>query len=220
MENTKSFVCYYRVSTKRQGLSGLGIEAQKTAVHSYTKDSVIISEYTEVESGTGKKQRTKIYQAIEDCKKHRATLVVAKLDRLLRDADFLNLLYKSEVEFICCDNPNANKLTIRVLAAVAEDEAERISKRIKEALAELKKKGVKLGTNNLTSEGLEKAIAKHKHKAATNSNNIKAKKVVNLLHQQGKTLWQIAAELNTDGFCTSTGKPFKAEQVRRLINAA
>ena len=105
----KKFVSYYRVSTARQGQSGLGLQAQKNAVASYVKDGgKLVGEYTEVETGTRKKKRVEIYKAIELARKEKAILIVAKLDRLARDVEFTSALFNGGIEFICCDNPNTN----------------------------------------------------------------------------------------------------------------
>jgi DNA invertase Pin-like site-specific DNA recombinase len=137
----KRFVAYYRVSTQKQGSSGLGLQAQKNAVANHISDNGnLVGEFTEVETGTRKKKRVEIYKSIEEAKSNKAILIVAKLDRLARDVEFTSALYNGGVEFICVDNPNANKLTIQLLSVIAEHEAEVISKRIKDALAVKKDK--------------------------------------------------------------------------------
>src|SRR6516225_10953855 len=137
-------VAYYRVSTARQGRSGL--EAQRQAVADYLNggDWKIVGEFTEVESGK-KSDRPELARALAMCRLHGATLVIAKLDRLSRNAHFLFGLEKAGVDFVAADMPNANRLTVHLMAVVAEDEAERISKRTKDALAAAKKRGKKLG---------------------------------------------------------------------------
>ena len=146
---TANYIAYYRVSTARQGQSGLGLEAQQKAVQNYCNGSAtIIEEYTEVETGKGSNalsKRPELAKAIAACKKQKATLVIAKLDRLARDVHFISGLMKSKVNFVCCDNPTATPLTLHILAAVAEDETRRISQRTKEALAAAKARGVELG---------------------------------------------------------------------------
>jgi DNA invertase Pin-like site-specific DNA recombinase len=146
---SQTYIAYYRVSTKGQGESGLGLEAQRSAVLAYLKggNETLADEYTEVESGTGKrvKHRPALHQALEACRKRKATLVIAKLDRLARNVAFTATLMESNVKFIAVDIPNATKLTIHILAAVAEDEAERISARTKAALAAAKARGTELG---------------------------------------------------------------------------
>jgi DNA invertase Pin-like site-specific DNA recombinase len=140
------YIAYYRVSTKRQAKSDLGIQAQKTAVRDLMKSSKskVMHSFTEVESGK-KNNRPELMKALELCKKHKCKLVVAKLDRLSRDLEFIVKLQKSEIGFVCCDVPEANELTISLLAVIAQHERRMISNRTKAALAEAKKKGVKLG---------------------------------------------------------------------------
>lgn len=125
------YVAYFRVSTQRQGQSGLGLEGQQAAVAAFCEP---LESFTEVESGK-RSDRPELARAIAACKRLGATLVIAKLDRLARNVHFVSGLMESGVEFIACDNPNANRLTVHILAAVAEDEARRISERTKAALA-------------------------------------------------------------------------------------
>src|SRR5262249_20330502 len=139
-------VAYFRVSTIKQGRSRLGLEAQEAAVNqlAHQHDSKVLASYREVESGK-RKDRPELAKALLHAKKAKATLVVAKLDRLARNVAFISSLMESDVPFICCDNPNLNRLTIHILAAVAEEEARLISSRTKAALQALKSRGVKLG---------------------------------------------------------------------------
>jgi DNA invertase Pin-like site-specific DNA recombinase len=144
--HTGKFVAYYRVSTQRQGRSGLGLEAQQTAVRDFLNggDWRLVAEVTEVESGKGS-DRPKLAEALKLCRLHGATLVIAKLDRLARNVAFISNLMESGVEFHAVDFPQANRLTVHILAAVAEHEAKAISERTKAALAAAKRRGVKLG---------------------------------------------------------------------------
>ncbi len=128
------FIAYYRVSTEKQGASGLGLEAQREAVINHIKPENIFKEFTEIESGR-KKDRPILLQAIQLCKEHEGTLVIAKLDRLARNVAFVSTLLESGIKFVCCDMPTANELTIHIYSAIAQDEAKRISQRTKEALA-------------------------------------------------------------------------------------
>jgi DNA invertase Pin-like site-specific DNA recombinase len=141
------FVAYYRVSTDRQGKSGLGLEAQQQAVLQYLNGGSwsLIGEFTEVESGRSSK-RPMLEAAIKLCRDQRATLVIAKLDRLYRNAYFVSKLYHDGVDFVAADQPYANKMTVQILAAVAENEAELISQRTRAALAIVKKRGKRLGS--------------------------------------------------------------------------
>ena len=143
---TGSFVSYLRVSTQKQGQSGLGLEAQRKAVSDYLNygDWNVIEELVEIESGKNNR-RPKMMEAIDLCKASGATLLVAKIDRLARDAAFLLNLKDAGIEFIAADMPEANRLTIGIMALVAEQEREIISKRTKDALAAAKAKGVQLG---------------------------------------------------------------------------
>ena len=132
-------IAYYRVSTKQQGESGLGLEGQVATVAAYARGqgAAILRAYREVESGK-RADRPELAKALAHARRSRATLVIAKLDRLARNVHFLSGLMESNVDFIACDNPHANKLTIHILAAVAEDEAKRISERTRAALAAYK----------------------------------------------------------------------------------
>lgn len=153
-----NYISYCRVSTKKQGASGLGIDAQKTSVLNALKEGDrLIAEYQEVESGKND-YRPQLLKAIEHCKKTNSTLLIAKLDRLSRNASFILTLRDSQVLFKSIDMPDANNLTIGIMAILAQDERERISQRTKSALAELKKKGVKLGSpQNLTDSSRKKS---------------------------------------------------------------
>src|SRR5271155_3430985 len=145
MANGK-FISYLRVSTARQGESGLGLEAQRDAVTGYLNggDWTLVREVVEVESGK-RNDRPAIAEALSLCRLHNATLVIAKLDRLARNVHFISSLMESGVEFVAVDFPQANRLTVHILAAVAEHEAAMISARTKAALGAAKARGVKLG---------------------------------------------------------------------------
>jgi hypothetical protein len=228
----KRYVSYYRVSTARQGQSGLGLQAQKNAVAAYLRDGgKLIGEFTEVETGTRKKKRVEIYKAIELAKKEKAILIVAKLDRLARNVEFTSALFNGGIEFICCDNPNANKLTIQLLSVIAEHEAEVISKRIKEALKVKKekiKKGIlvnkdgsvmkhnKLGNPNGFGEYQKLGVSKIKLNAQLNKANVQAMDIVCSSRAKGMTFQQIADKLNQLQYTTRYGKPFNPIQVQRL----
>lgn len=139
------YVAYYRVSTQKQGISGLGLEAQRTAVNSFVQGKgEVVAEYTEIESGR-RCDRPQLDLALAHTKRVRGTLVIAKLDRLARNVLFLAQLIDRKVAFVACDNPHANKMTLHILSAVAEGEADMISQRVKDALAAAKSRGIKLG---------------------------------------------------------------------------
>ena len=213
----KSFIAYYRVSTQRQGVSGLGLEAQRSSVLSYINGRTLLGEYKDIESGKCD-YRPELLKAIQKSKENNSILVIAKLDRLSRNLNFITLLQKEKVKFVCCDLPDANELTINIFGSLAQWEREKISTRVIEALTELKKRGVKLGNpNNFNNESRKLGSKKMIEKAKMNSNNIKAKKVIHLLHKNGMTLREITNELNNSGFQTSKGLAFHPEQVRRLL---
>lgn len=144
----KAAIAYYRVSTDRQGQSGLGLEAQQEAVRLFSEQEgyQVTTHYTEVESGK-KNQRPQLLTALAQCRKEKATLIIAKLDRLGRNVAFISNLMESRVDFKAVDNPHANKLMVHLLAAFAEHEREQISLRTQEALQAAKRRGVKLGKN-------------------------------------------------------------------------
>ena len=142
-----NYIAYYRVSTKKQGTSGLGLDAQEASViHHVNGHGKLIASYTEVESGK-KSERIELAKALGHAKRNKATLIVAKLDRLSRNVAFLSALMESKVDFICADMPTANKLTIHIMAAMAEHEGKVISERTKAALVQAKKRGNKLGSH-------------------------------------------------------------------------
>jgi DNA invertase Pin-like site-specific DNA recombinase len=212
------YIAYYRVSTKKQGSSGLGLEAQRDAVHKYIAPELIDFEFTEVETGTNKKHRPILSEALELCKKNDAILLIAKLDRLARNVAFVSSLMDSKVKFKAVDFPEANELTIHILSAIAQHEAKIISSRIKDALAVKKSKGEKMGSpKNLTYKDRLKGVAIIKQNALLNSNNSKALAFIEKSIQNKYTLQGIADELNKAQFKTSKGKIFTPIQVSRLI---
>ncbi len=215
----QKYVAYYRVSTQKQGNSGLGLEAQRTDVNRFlAKAGELIAEYRDIETGK-KNNRPNLLKAIEVCKKQGATLLIAKLDRLSRNASFIFTLKEAKVDFICSDMPSANTVTIGIMAVLAQDERERISHRTKSALAELKAKGVKLGNpDNMTEQARTKGLEVRKQNALQNENNRKAGALIVSMKQSGKTFAQITRELNELGFKTRTGKTFQQNQVQILFN--
>lgn len=210
-----TYVAYYRVSTKRQEASGLGLEAQRAAVTGFVRGR-IVAEFTETESGK-RDQRDQLRLAIDRAKKEGAVLVIAKLDRLSRNASFIFTLRDSGVNFQCVDMPDANTLTIGIFATLAQHERELISKRTKDALSQKKARGFKLGKpENLTDEARAKGTAGQKLRAASNENNRRATSMVAMMRQAGKNLSEIARELNSAGFRTAQGSTFQPMQVKRL----
>lgn len=238
MESVKKFVAYYRVSTQKQGNSGLGLEGQKASVKTFIGTGVLVSEFTEIESGKNN-NRKELEKAIEATKQNGATLIIAKLSRLSRNAYFVMKLQSEKVSFVCCDNPTANDLTIGILAVVAQHEAKEISERTKAALDALKERRKTAKENNtpylnskqvLTSvdkiewrKGVWTDNARQKgketlsKKAAENKDTIRAKKYANDLKKDGLTLEAIANKLNDYGFQTARKGTFHKTSVMRLL---
>lgn len=228
MNMAVSIIGYLRVSTKGQGESGLGIEAQRAAVEAHAKSqgATVAAWYTEVESGK-RSERPELVRALAHARRSKATLVVAKLDRLARNVAFLSALMESKVGFIACDNPHANRLTLHILAAVAEAEALAISQRTKDALAAAKARGVKLGGSlpqcrNLTAEAIAKGrenSIKARAKAAV-EDVADLKPLMVEMRAKGHTLQAIANELNRQDLKTRRQKPWNAVQVMRVLKRA
>jgi DNA invertase Pin-like site-specific DNA recombinase len=221
-------VAYYRVSTARQGRSGLGLEAQKQAVADYLKSrKAALREFTEVESGKHN-DRPELARALQLCRQTGATLVIAKLDRLSRDAAFLLSLRDSKVEFVAADMPNANRLTVGVMALVAEQEREAISRRTREALAAYKRRQQRdpslrpLGNPNGAAAMLAKgkgnraALAAISARADRHAGELRP--VIEELRADGVTsLEGLAAALNERGMQTPRGARWYASSVRNLL---
>lgn len=213
------YVAYYRVSTQKQGQSGLGLEAQRAAVASFAKDpGAVIAEYTEVESGKNN-SREQLLSAIAYAKSKSARLIIAKLDRLSRNAGFIFALRDSGVDFVCADMPDANTLTVGIFAVLAQHERELISSRTKAALQAKKKQGAKLGKpENLTDRGRLRSIEVRRELALTNIPNVQAIDIIADKRKQGKTFQQIADHLNSKGYKTRTGKKFYKATVKMLFD--
>lgn len=213
------YIAYYRVSTQKQGNSGLGLEAQRSDVYRFVqRGGSLTAEYQDIESGKNN-DRPNLIKAIEKCKKEGATLLIAKLDRLSRNASFILMLRDSKVDFVCCDMPDANSITIGIMAILAQDERERTSQRTKAALAELKRKGVKLGTpENLTEQARINSLKVRQENAYKDENNRKAGALIVSMRGQGKSFYQITKDLNKLGFKTRKGKMFQQNQVQILFD--
>jgi DNA invertase Pin-like site-specific DNA recombinase len=215
------FISYIRVSTVRQGQSGLGLEAQRAAVEQFLNGGRhdLIAEYVEVESGR-RNDRPELEKALRHAKVTGATLVIAKLDRLSRDAHFLLGLQRAGVRFVAADLPDANELTVGLLAVVAEHERRLISERTKAALAAAKARGTKLGNPNgakhLKGYGNEAAVAAIKANAATRAEDLRL--MVEDIRASGVTsLRGIAKELTAREARTPQGGAWHANSVARLL---
>lgn len=215
---TKKYISYYRVSTQQQGNSGLGLNAQKAMVNNFLKqEDSLLQEFEEIESGK-KNDRPELHKAIEQCKKENAILLIAKLDRLSRNVSFIYTLKESKVDFKCVDMPEANSVTIGIMAVLAQEERERTSQRTRDALAELKKAGKRLGSpQNLNNEAREKGVQAIIDKSLNNVNNRKATALIVSLRKDNFSYREIAKRLNSSGFKTSRDKNFTGAQVMILL---
>jgi DNA invertase Pin-like site-specific DNA recombinase len=220
----RKFIAYYRVSTKRQGISGLGLDAQREAVSVFlaSLSGELVAEFVEVEHGTRKGNgRPQFAAALAQCRLHNAVLVIAKLDRLARNVAFISNLMESAVDFVACDFPEANRLTIHILAAVAEHEAEMISTRTKAALAVAKRNGVVLGGDrgNLAKvyrKGAKASAIVRKERAESRAADLLP--VIQTIKAEGAvSLRDIAEGLNQRGIPTARGKEWSAVQVYRVL---
>lgn len=218
------FVSYYRVSTARQGQSGLGLDAQKSAVRDYLRAHgwPPVAEFVEVESGR-KNDRPELAKALRACRIHGATLVIAKLDRLARNAAFLINLKDSGVDFVAADMPHANRLTVGIMALVAEEEGLAISRRTKAALAEAKKRGVKLGNpGNLSNIKLGAKNSGKLQKERANNFARDVMVMIDEIRAIGIMSYSgLARELTSRNIPTARGKSsWSAGQVRNLMARA
>lgn len=226
MAATGKWIAYYRVSTDKQGRSGLGLEAQRVAVETYLNggDWKLVKEFTEVESGK-RSDRPQLQAALDACRMFGAKLVIAKLDRLSRDAHFLLGLEKAGVDFVAADMPNANRLTIGIMAMVADEERRMISARTKAALQAAKARGVKLGGHRADPDGKQvtltlDAIAKGRETIAKRADSKAADIAPAIRELQAAgiaSLTGIAAALNDQGIPTPRGGKWQPVQVQRVL---
>jgi len=216
-------VTYLRVSTRQQGISGLGLDAQRFAIETYaqTRHAKVIETFTEIESGKVN-TRPELAKALHLAKVTGATLVIAKLDRLSRNAAFLLTLRDSGVRFIAADMPDANDLTVGIMALVAQQEREAISKRTKEALVAARSRGVRLGNPNgaaalkRAGRGNAASVQAIRHAADTHARNLKP--VLDALAADGVvSLGAVAAALNERGMLTPRGAQWHKSSVRNLF---
>lgn len=211
----KRFIAYYRVSTARQGQSGLGLEAQMESVSRFIEQQGgnLIEEYTEVETGKGKNalsKRPQLSAALSTCKKMRAQLVIAKLDRLARNVHFISGLMEAGVDFVAVDCPTKDKFRLHLEAVFAEEEARRISIRTKQALAACKARGVKLGKNG-------KVLARRNKKEARAFANSMSSTIGDIREAGHNTVRAIAAELNERGVPSARGGLWSPRTTHRLL---
>lgn len=211
-------VAYYRVSTQRQGASGLGLEAQREAVAQHVKRTggQLIAEFTEVETGRGSNalaRRPELRKALEACKRQSAALVIAKLDRLARNVHFVSGLMEARVRFVACDLPEANELTLHVMAAFAEHEAKRISERTKEALARAKARGRKLGRAGWRN--LRPHVEKRRRAATLFASRLRGQ--IEGFRLRGLTQREMVHELNSVGVAAPRGGRWSLIQLQRTL---
>lgn len=215
------FVTYLRVSTKRQGDSGLGLEAQKKAVSDYLNGGTwtVAGEFVEIESGKSDTNRPQLQRAIAACRVYGAKLLIAKLDRLSRDAGFLLNLDKQGIDFVATDNPHANRLTVGIMALVADEERHAISSRTKAALAAAKARGVKLGGDRgatLSTEAKAKGVEAVKARADARATDLAP--IISDLRAAGATsLRSLAAGLNQAGIAPPRGATWSPMAVSRTL---
>jgi DNA invertase Pin-like site-specific DNA recombinase len=226
--NRRKIIAYIRVSTAHQGRSGLGLEAQRAAVVDYCSgtDSEIVREFVEVESGRND-ERPKLAEALAFARRAKATLCVAKLDRLSRSVRFIATVLDSGVEFTAADFPEANRLMLHVLAAVAEYEARQISCRTRGALAAAKARGVRLGTHDKRVPILSNAARRKGQSLGARANRLAAiagcadlLPVMANLRNAGCSFAVIAKSLNNDGHMTRSAKPWSPVAVMRCLQRA
>jgi DNA invertase Pin-like site-specific DNA recombinase len=217
------FISYLRVSTQRQGKSGLGLEAQREAVANYLNGGrwKLVQELIEVESGKSK-ERPKLVEALRLCRIYNATLLVAKLDRLARNVAFVSTLMESGVKFVAVDLPQANELTVHIMAAMAEYEAKAISARTKAALEAAKARGTRLGglrwdLASVSKQGRKLALKVRKERAENRASDLLP--VIESIKAEGvMSLRQIASVLNERGITTARGGEWSAVQVQRVLH--
>lgn len=213
----KKFVTYLRVSTKKQGVSGLGLEAQKATIENYLKihEGTSIATFTDIISGK-KDKRPQLSKAIEKAKQQDATIIVAKLDRISRNVSFCFALMENKVKFQCADIPDLNTLTLGFYATIAQWERERISQRTKDALRAKMKTGWKAGSKgakNLTFSGRLRGTNERVRGALEDKNNRQVRAFIKHLLDKGKSVKYICNELNSLGYKTATEKNFTIQSV-------
>ncbi|OWQ77641.1 resolvase [Stenotrophomonas maltophilia] len=210
-----TYVGYYRVSTRSQERSGLGLESQQASVRSFISDQGhLVGEFTEVESGSTA-AREGLRAALACCRKHRATLVIAKLDRLARNVRFISQLMEAGIDFVAVDMPSANKLTLHIIAAIAEHERDLISQRTKSALSAAKRRGTKLGNPRIAEAQAKGAGVRIAH---ADQFARRTYPVIVALRKAGVTSYAaLAAGLNTAAIPTQRSKLWTPAGVRNVV---
>ena len=216
--SSRKFVAYYRVSTQKQGLSGLGLEAQKIAVSAYLKETEwqLIDEYTEIETGKGANaldKRPQLRAALDNARKQGATLIIAKLDRLARNVHFVSGLLETGVEFVAADMPQANKVMIQMYSVMAEWERDQISARTKAALHAARASGVRLGVAG--TKNLQRNLAERKEASCEFARRLAG--VINGFKASNLTQRAMVVELNQLGIRAPRGGEWSLNQLQRVI---
>ena len=217
----KNYIAYLRQSTTKQEKSGLGVEAQREIIINHLKGAVVLNEYIETETGK-KNDRPKLMAALEQCRKTKSVLIVAKLDRLSRNVAFTSKLLESDVEIRFCDFPEANRLILHIISSIAEYEAKLISTRTRQSLQAKKARGYKLGRSenlmNKHKQAIHNSNKTNIQKALDNENNKRAAALISAMVNDNKTFGEIANSLNKQGFKTSKGGQFQIIQVQRIYD--
>ena len=223
----EKYCAYYRVSTKKQGVSGLGIEAQIKICTDYVErqNGEIVTQFKDYESGKSH-TRKGLWHAISYCKENNTTLIIAKLDRLARDVEFTFKIVNTGIKIVFCDMPVVNSMILGVFASVAQYERELISQRTKAALDAKKRRGETINRNSNTIKAREVSKANRRLVAKENSSNVflynylrnYANKGIILAQNSPRELWQeIANELNILGAKTSSGLPYNTNRLRAQV---
>lgn len=219
------YISYVRVSTQKQGVSGLGLESQQKMIADYVSanNGTILCQYREVETATSKRKRVEIYKAMAHCKNTGAILVIAKLDRLCRDVKFLLTVIDSGIEIVFTDfkaEGIAGRMLLTIFAALAEYEGKLISQRTIDALGALKARGVKLGNPKVSEMASAAGFASAKVRKDNyhDTPNMKVRTRIELMMSRDNlTLEQVATALNTEGLRTSMDKEFNPRIIQRII---
>jgi DNA invertase Pin-like site-specific DNA recombinase len=215
---TKPVIAYYRVSTNKQGDSGLGLEAQQRAVRAFcsNRDIQLIAEFTEIETGTAKKHRPKLHEALEICKRQKCPIIVSSADRLARNVGIMGSILNSGIEVLIADLPNADTFVINILASVAQKEAEAISMRTKSALRSARDRGVVLGKpENFTDEGRRLGVAVRRSRSEA-ADRI-ARELILAQRDKGASMQRIANYLNELGV---GGRKWYPSQIHRILKSS